>query len=246
MAWYFLNEGKPVGPVNESLMRRLQQSGRVGPGTMVWRQGMSQWQPWAQVQLTLAPDASGTAAETETCCQCGRVRPQSDVLVFGEKPVCASCKPFFLERLREGVLLPPGATSNAFAGFWIRGAAVALDSIILALLSYAIRTAAYGHMDENARILMVSLFWSVYATLTTAMFSATPGKLMLGLRVIRADGKPMTLGLAFARMLSTWLSAMVLGFGFLLAAFDAQKRTLHDGMCDTRVVRNAVMPYKVL
>jgi len=33
------------------------------------------------------------------------------------------------------------------------------------------------------------------------------------------------------------LSGMTLGIGYILAAFDAEKRGLHDMICDTRVIR---------
>ena len=33
------------------------------------------------------------------------------------------------------------------------------------------------------------------------------------------------------------LSIVMLGIGYLIAAFDDQKRTLHDHICDTRVIR---------
>ena len=33
------------------------------------------------------------------------------------------------------------------------------------------------------------------------------------------------------------LSGMILGIGYLMAAFDDEKRALHDRICDTRVVR---------
>ena len=234
------------------LMRRLQQSGRVGPGTLVWRQGMAQWQPWAQVQLAMTSAATDgeKISDTETCCQCGQVCPQGDVLIFGDKPVCAPCKPFFLERIREGVIVPAGTAENAFAGFWIRGAALAMDLLIVGLLLYVLRFASWGQrgvpLGDAGEAWMGVLIWMVYVTLTTTLLSATPGKLVLGLRIITADGRPMTFGLSMARVLSWMLSVMALGFGFLLAVFDIQKRTLHDGMCDTRVVRNAFVPYKVL
>ena len=249
MTWYFLHDGKPVGPMDQVLMRRLQQSGRIGPGTLVWRQGMAQWQPWAQVQLTLATAASdGGTSDTEICCQCGQTCPQGDVMIFGEKPVCAPCKPFFLERIREGVIVSAGTAENAFAGFWIRSVALTLDLLILSLIVHVIRLMSTDvwTRDDWGEAWTGILSWMAYSTVTTTLLSATPGKLVLGLRVIAADGRPMTLGLSVARMFSMLLSAMALGFGFLLAVFDSQRRTLHDGMCDTRVVRNAFVPYKVL
>jgi uncharacterized RDD family membrane protein YckC len=59
----------------------------------------------------------------------------------------------------------------------------------------------------------------------------------LKLRVVRADGSPVGYGLAAGRYLSKILSALILLIGYIMAAFDEQKRALHDRICDTRVVR---------
>jgi uncharacterized RDD family membrane protein YckC len=42
---------------------------------------------------------------------------------------------------------------------------------------------------------------------------------------------------AFGRHFAKYLSAMILGIGYFMAAFDDQRRTLHDRICETRVVR---------
>ena len=65
---------------------------------------------------------------------------------------------------------------------------------------------------------------------------ATLGKMALGLRVVTADGGPITAGLALGRYASTVLSAFTLMIGYIMAAFDDQKRALHDRICNTRVI----------
>jgi uncharacterized RDD family membrane protein YckC len=69
------------------------------------------------------------------------------------------------------------------------------------------------------------------------MNGATPGKMALGMKVIRADGQPLSVGLSLGRWAASWVSCLTLFIGYIIAAFDAQKRTLHDHICDTRVVR---------
>ena len=39
------------------------------------------------------------------------------------------------------------------------------------------------------------------------------------------------------RYFGKWLSYMAMGIGFLIAAFDAEKRAMHDMICDTRVIK---------
>jgi uncharacterized RDD family membrane protein YckC len=66
--------------------------------------------------------------------------------------------------------------------------------------------------------------------------SATPGKLILGLQVVRTDGRPFTWGAGIGRFFAYFLSSLTLYIGFLMAAWDEEKRALHDRICDTRVV----------
>jgi uncharacterized RDD family membrane protein YckC len=47
------------------------------------------------------------------------------------------------------------------------------------------------------------------------------------------------LGRAFGRYFGKLLSAIILGIGYIMAAFDSEKRALHDMICDTRVIKQA-------
>jgi uncharacterized RDD family membrane protein YckC len=79
----------------------------------------------------------------------------------------------------------------------------------------------------------VSLAYDVYFLTTKG---ATPGKMALGLKVTRADGGPISAGVAVGRFFAKILSAMILWIGFIIAAFDREKRALHDHLCGTRVI----------
>jgi len=56
-----------------------------------------------------APPTIGAPGGTAgvVCSECGRVFPASEVIRYGDRWVCASCKPTFLQRLREGAALGP-------------------------------------------------------------------------------------------------------------------------------------------
>ena len=44
-SWYYLENGETRGPLAAAQLKRLFQSGQLGPDTLVWRQGMRDWQP---------------------------------------------------------------------------------------------------------------------------------------------------------------------------------------------------------
>jgi uncharacterized RDD family membrane protein YckC len=66
----------------------------------------------------------------------------------------------------------------------------------------------------------------------------TVGKWATGLRIERLNGEPLGFGHATLRhTLGYLVSLLTLGLGFLLAAFDAEGRALHDRIAGTIVVR---------
>jgi uncharacterized RDD family membrane protein YckC len=66
----------------------------------------------------------------------------------------------------------------------------------------------------------LSLAYEVYFLTTRG---ATPGKMALGLKVIRADGSGISAGLAVGRFFAKYLSFLTLCIGFLIAAFDRKR-----------------------
>ena len=76
-----------------------------------------------------------------------------------------------------------------------------------------------------------------YETWFVGRFQATPGKMALGLKVVRPNGDRVSYARALGRYFAEILSGLTLAIGYIIAAFDEEKRTLHDRICDTRVVR---------
>jgi uncharacterized RDD family membrane protein YckC len=266
MKWYYAEGGKQVGPVEESVLDDLVRQGTVRDDTLVWREGMAAWQRHAAVRGSTnasssqspaappPPPAAATAlADTRYCSECGRAVPANQLTSFGGVSVCTQCQPAYSQRV--------GGAARHYGGFWMRFLAVIIDVIIIRVVSAIITIPlglgglgmglSLGRNPDPAQVMAalpalmsligmafliqfcLSLAYEVYFLTTKG---ATPGKMALGLKVIRADGGPISVGLAVGRYFARILSWLTLCIGFIIAGFDGEKRSLHDHICGTRVI----------
>ncbi|HSH15784.1 MAG TPA: GYF domain-containing protein [Verrucomicrobiae bacterium] len=106
MNWFYAHEGKQIGPVTEEEFQQLRTSGVIAAGTLVWREGMANWQPLGELTASASPTltpALNRGAAVLVCSGCGQAFPADEVVRLGDGFVCATCKPVALQRLREGV-----------------------------------------------------------------------------------------------------------------------------------------------
>jgi len=87
-------------------------------------------------------------------------------------------------------------------------------------------------------LLLAGLLYGAYHCLFWAQAGATPGKRLLGLRVVRAadDGQRDLLHAAL-RCLGYLVSYFSFFIGFLASLWDRERRGWHDHLAGTRVVR---------
>jgi hypothetical protein len=95
MYYYTLN-GQQQGPVAEEELNRLVATGVITAETLVWREGMAEWKPYAQAMQSLAGGMI-------PCSVCKTIVPMDETVRVGNQVVCASCKPKFVQGMREGV-----------------------------------------------------------------------------------------------------------------------------------------------
>jgi len=103
----------------------LVRSGAVGDDTLVWREGMANWQPHGTARGVRPPPRMPdvpVGAPTSFCSECGRPFASSQLVAMGNASVCAQCKPIYLQRMREG---GQAIGTRRYAGFWIRFVAAA-------------------------------------------------------------------------------------------------------------------------
>jgi len=83
---------------------------------------------------------------------------------------------------------------------------------------------------------LIGLF---YFLVFLSIFSTTPGKALLGLKVIAAKKiDKMKVWRAIGRTLSYGVSFLTGGLGFLFIAFDKKKQGFHDKLAGTLVIRD--------
>ncbi len=97
-----------------------------------------------------------------------------------------------------------------------------------------------GETGPSTGKLKLSL-WVLFCTAFLTFFAATPGKLVLGLRVVPVDHSVETPGrlpmvTALVRSAMFIVSACALGLGCLWSLFDGERRTWHDRLARTRVI----------
>ena len=137
-----------------------------------------------------------------------------------------------------------------YAGFWVRLAAFALDSAILAVGLLAVRLALAGPFalleqtplggqvlfDHTLQDILFWLLAALYNILLVWRCGATPGKRVMNLRVVARDGSdPGLFSLVYRETVGKYLSGFAC-IGYLMAAFTKEKTALHDMLADTRVI----------
>jgi len=142
---------------------------------------------------------------------------------------------------------PEGAQSDSAgapppAGVLRRAAALVVDLAVvgalleigLALASLLARRALVAQALVQACVLVVP---NAYFVLGHGTDGRTLGKLFLGVRVVGSGGGPIGYLHALGRQAAWWLSVLLFGAGFAVAAFRRDHRALHDLLAGTRVVR---------
>lgn len=261
MEWYYAVGGQRVGPVAPAEFEALVRNGVIKTDTLVWRQGMANWQAYGTLAgaAGAAVDAGAAAAGiddgTEVCAVSGKRYPRREMIQFEGKWISAEHRDGYFQRMREGVGQPG---QMLYGGFWLRLLAKILDGIIVNVVCMVVNmmlaVLLLGSMNyftaqanpENigpfllfqAATMLVNIGIGLgYMIFFVRKFDATPGKLALGLKLVRADGASLTVGRIVGRYFAEMLSGIILFIGYIIAGFDEQKRTLHDRICDTRVIK---------
>ncbi len=94
------------------------------------------------------------------------------------------------------------------------------------------------HVQGGALTLVTLLLTAAYfVLLESSRWQATVGKRVCRLRVTDLSGRRIGIGRALGRYLGKFVSALLLGIGFLMVGWTRRKQGLHDLMADTLVMR---------
>ncbi len=147
-----------------------------------------------------------------------------------------------------------------YAGFISRFIAFSLDLVVIGLISMLVTTflglvisffgldgvvanSVLGGVMTTLRdlvllvgVLATSLFGLGYFLFFWVLVGFTPGMGLLGLRLVRYDGRPLTIGRALLRFIGYWVSALFLFVGFLWVIVDRRRQGWHDKLARTVVI----------
>jgi uncharacterized RDD family membrane protein YckC len=120
-----------------------------------------------------------------------------------------------------------------YAGVWLRFVALVIDAVILGLAHLMLHeTPAAPLVVAIAVFYMPGSWWAL---------GATPGQMVVGVRVVRAKGPgDITLVMTIVRFVVFLLELSIFPFvtvGFAWAAFEARKQAWHDIAARTVVIR---------
>ena len=121
-----------------------------------------------------------------------------------------------------------------------------IDGVIVGIPGYAIQFGTMALFPDPEMAMTVMLIgWVIsfalniaYSTWMHGKFGATVGKMACGLRLVTPSGGKISYGLAAGRFFAEIVSSMIIYIGYIMVAFDEEKRALHDRICNTRVIRS--------
>jgi uncharacterized RDD family membrane protein YckC len=259
--WYYADRNRQrQGPVEADALAALFRRNAVGLDTLLWRDGMTQWQALGDFAEELGLLGKDFAAPV----------PQADdnLAVSGADDASATAHAYVEPATPYA---PPNANvavadvvhhggEVVYAGFWKRYAASFIDGMVLGVI-FVILFAVFGFVGAGIGSLssgfgngMIApiLFFGIYAVaigaqaayftwMHTSGNQATLGKMAVGIKVTDLQGHRISTGKALGR----WAGLFFFGFlscniVYLVSAFMAglteRKQAVHDMASGTLVV----------
>lgn len=188
------------------------------------------------------------------CAVCTEAFCPDCIVTIGGLPYCMDCKSEMLLDLLSGV--PPrsldmASISRRFAAMFVDGLVLSLP-LILVVLAVMLPVLAKGGDVENMEkyfpafpllnglltLVWMGLIVGYEGLMLSLMKGQTLGKKMLHLKVVTADGTPITRGQAWGRAVVRQLFGLVPCLSLIdyAVAFGAERTCVHDIMAKTRVI----------
>ncbi len=256
MDWYYAVGKEQKGPVDETTFKNLCNSGTIAAQTLVWNKTMTDWQAFEKIApnqtITDSPAAPAEQSTVSTgkklCSECGKAFGDDELVAYQDSLICAGCKPIFLQKIREGV----STGQMIYAGFWIRFAAKMVDGLIMGVVNILIGLAFntifppdINNAQDFQAVMMPAIisgllqmcFYVFYMVWFVGKHAATPGKMLCGLKIVTPQNERVSYLRALGRTFAEILSGIIFYIGYIMAGFDEEKRSLHDRICSTRVIK---------
>lgn len=251
--WYYASGEQKTGPLSQAQFDELVAQGTIGLETLVWRKGMSAWQSLAKTGLpkqeaewfyAVAGQKTGPLDQAQFDAAIGDGIISRESLVW--RKGMADWQRLDEVRRDNG---SKGTMDMKYAGWGRRSAAKLLDMILMAVLGLVVESLSrklfpvgYSSSDMLNPVFLSTMTINMllgifYITWFVGKYGATPGKMAVKIKIVNPAGGKIGYGHAFGRYCGEFVVVfLTLTLGYLFGLFDAQKRTLHDRLCNTRVI----------
>lgn len=245
--WYYAQGDQRLGPVETQDLQARLASGELNGDTLVWREGMGQWQAVRELAAELA---FTTPADVDAVTAPDSFAPAASASPYAA-PQASMYQPALVEHAGEVV----------YAGFLKRFAAASIDNLVLGVVSMVLlfggmallgfgtaltpESYARGMLGAGFPLLLILVIYGIQAAyfswMTASASQATLGKMAVGIKVVRSNGQGLSLGRSFGRWVAMFgLALITCNLALLVSAFmsglSARKQGLHDMMADSLVV----------
>jgi len=193
------------------------------------------------------------AAGAQFCNRCGApTNPTPGVVPTAVSASSIPASPYAAPATSYPAVVP--VVGVGYGGFWIRVVAAIIDAIILRVVVAPIHL-VFGGLGMAGMmsglphrglallgggvtfILLLFGSWLYEAFMESSSYQATLGKMIFGMKVTDLNGNRISFERATGRHFAKWLSAMILGIGYIMVGFTERKQGLHDLLAGTLVRR---------
>lgn len=124
--------------------------------------------------------------------------------------------------------------TKTYAGFGLRLVAALIDGVVMMVIGAALRKI----MPFFAQPLFSTLTGALYSVLLWVNWNGqTVGKRVMGIKVVKENGKPLDYPEAVIRYLMYIVSLIPLGLGYFWVIWDEKKQGWHDKIAKTLVIK---------
>jgi uncharacterized RDD family membrane protein YckC len=192
------------------------------------------------------------AAGAQFCNRCGVPTSPTPGVIPTAVASSSAASPYSASATAYQAIAP--VVGVGYGGFWIRVVAAIIDAVILRVvvspvgmifggLGMAGMMSGVPHTGLKLLgggvtfILLVFGSWLYEAFMESSSYQATLGKMIFGMKVTDLNGNRISFERATGRHFAKWLSAMILGIGYIMVGFTERKQGLHDLLAGTLVRR---------
>lgn len=224
--WYYTDSwNRQYGPVADSVLLELNQTGAITARNSVWREGMDTWEPFHTVAPELFEnDEEGNPINLGICAYSGRVLSSREMVPYGDAMIGVDSREEFVQSLMEtGRVVEAQTTTKEreYIGFWWRTLGVMLDEMVkyglMAILLAVLALIFFGTMKVFSvptqggaftgifmafAMLIAYGAGAVYEIWMVGKYQGTLGKMVIGAKIVQPDHSRVT----YKRSVGRWFA----------------------------------------